>query len=151
NGSTQQFLSPLGMRITMYSRGSAGYDEEQEQTSTTGAFPQLAYGQRISFSTKLRLPRNFRNPGAFDYEAYLHGLGLSVIGSVDAAKIEILPGAVKSWPGSWRSAVRRSLLKHITSGGLWDRNDAALLSAMVIGNDSLILRIVRDELQETGV
>src|SRR6185312_12297055 len=67
------------------------------------------------------------------------------------AKIEILPGTVKSWPASWRSAVRHSLLKHITSGGLWDGNDAALLSAMVIGNDSLILRNVRDEFQETGV
>ena len=151
NVREQQFLAPIGMRVTIYSRSSTGYDEEQEQPSTAAALPQLAYGQRISFTTKLRLPRNFRNPGAFDYEGYLHGLGLSAIGSVDAAKIEILTGRVESWPASWRSAVRRSLLKHITAGGLWDRDDAALLSAMVIGNDSLLLRNVRDEFQETGV
>jgi competence protein ComEC len=151
NGREQQFLLPIGMRVTMYSRSSASYDEEQEQSSIAAPVPELAYGQRISFPTKLRLPRNFRNPGAFDYEGYLHGLGVSAIGSVDAAKIEILPGTVKSWPASWRSAVRRSLLKHITAGGLWDRDDAALLSAMVIGNDSLLLRNVRDEFQETGV
>lgn len=151
SGREQRFLAPIGMRVTMYSRSSAGSDEEQEQNSTTASLPELAYGQRISFATKLRLPRNFRNPGAFDYEGYLHGLGLSAFGSVDAAKIEILPGRVETWPASWRSAVRRSILKHITAGGLWDRNDAALLSAMVIGNDSLLVRNVRDEFQETGV
>jgi competence protein ComEC len=151
NGREQEFLAPIGLRVTMYSRSSAGYNEEQEQPSLAGGFPQLAYGRRISFASKLRLPRNFRNPGAFDYEGYLHGLGVSAIGSVDAAKIEILPGTVKNWPASWRSAVRRSVLKQITAGGLWSRDDAALLSAIVIGNDSLLLRNVRDEFQETGV
>ncbi|HKT51301.1 MAG TPA: DNA internalization-related competence protein ComEC/Rec2 [Candidatus Angelobacter sp.] len=151
NGREQQFLLPIGMRVTMYSRGSAGYDDEQEQPPTAAAIPELAYGQRISFATKLRLPRNFRNPGAFDYEGYLHGFGLSAIGSVDAAKIQILPGRVESWPAFWRSAVRRSVLSHIAAKGLWNREDAALLSAMVIGNDSLLLRNVRDEFQETGV
>lgn len=151
NGREQQFLAPIGMRATMYSRSSTGYDEEQEEPSTTAVLPQLAYGQRISFTTRLRLPRNFHNPGAFDYEGYLHGLGLSALASVDAAKIEILPGRVETWPASWRSAVRRSLLSQITAKALWDREDAALLSAMVIGNDSLLLRDVRDEFQETGV
>lgn len=151
NGREQQFSAQIGMRLTMYSRSSTGYDEEQEEPSATAVLPQLAFGQRISFTTKLRLPRNFHNPGAFDYEGYLHGLGLSALGSVDAAKIEILPGRIETWPASWRSAVRRSLLSHITAKGLWDREDAALLSAMVIGNDSLLLRNVRDEFQETGV
>jgi len=155
NGRQHQFLSPVGVRVTMYSRTSAARevrdDDEPDQPSVTVALPELAYGQRISFATKLRLPRNFHNPGAFDYEGYLHGLGLSAIGSVNAVKIELLPGTVGTWPGSWRSAVRRSLLKHITAGGLWNHEDAALLAAMVIGNDSLLLRNVRDEFQETGV
>src|SRR5437016_12754152 len=34
---------------------------------------------------------------------------------------------------------------------LWSREDAALFAAMIIGDDSLLLRNVREEFQETGV
>jgi Domain of unknown function (DUF4131) len=32
------------------------------------------YGERVRFPAKLRAPRNFRNPGAFDYRGYLADL-----------------------------------------------------------------------------
>src|ERR1017187_9106802 len=33
--------------------------------------PRLEYGQRVEFDAKLRRPRNYGNPGAFDYVRYL--------------------------------------------------------------------------------
>jgi competence protein ComEC len=37
-----------------------------------GAFPQrLEYGQRIEIEARIRPPRNFNNPGSFDYVSYL--------------------------------------------------------------------------------
>jgi competence protein ComEC len=146
------FPAPVGIRVTMYSRRPRIRDDDAQEQGDNGAkLPVLIYGERVAFTGKLRLPRNFRNPGAFDYEGYLHGLGLAALGSVDAAKIQVLPGRSGSWPGRWRNAVRRSILEHITSRGLWGREDSALLAAMVIGHDSLLLRDVRDEFQETGV
>lgn len=33
--------------------------------------PSLRYGQRVEVEARVRRPRNFRNPGSFDYAAYL--------------------------------------------------------------------------------
>ena len=99
----------------------------------------------------LRLPRNFRNPGAFDYESYLHGLGITTLASVRADKLEFLPGKSGNWLGFWRSRIRTSILQHVHNPKLWNEDDAALFAAMVVGDDSLLLRHVREEFQETGV
>ena len=110
---------------------------------------------QVRFTARLRPPRNFRNPGAFDYEGYLRGLGISVIASVDAQKVEMLPGKAGARMGFWRSRIRRSILAHINGSnqkaGLWSPQDAALFAAMIVGDDSLLLRGVREEFQETGV
>jgi competence protein ComEC len=97
------------------------------------------------------LPRSFRNPGAFDYEGYLRGLGITVQASAKAEDIEVLPGFKGSRAGFWRSRIRQSVIQHIHGSGLWMRDDAALFAAMVIGDDSLLLRGVREEFQKTGV
>jgi competence protein ComEC len=113
--------------------------------------PPLAYGDRVILSAKLRLPRNFRNPGAFDYEGYLHGIGVSVLGSVKAGDVEVLPGRSGSTLGLWRSRIRESILEHVRQKGLWSDDDAALFAAMIVGDDSMLLRNVREEFQQTGV
>ena len=53
----------LGLRLTVYA--PVRDDEDAEEGSI--AFPPLQYGQRVRFPTRLRLPRNFGNPGNFDY------------------------------------------------------------------------------------
>jgi len=137
---------PIGMRATLFTREyeDGGADEGTQ-------FPQLVYGQRVKFTARLRLPRNFHNPGAFDYEGYLHDLGISTLASVRAEDLQILPGLRGSRLGRWRSAVRRSILRHISDERLWSRGDAALFAAMIVGDDSLLMRNVREEFQETGV
>ena len=52
------------------------------------------YGERLRFPAKLRAPRNFRNPGAFDYRGYLAGNGIVVLASAKTATVEVLPGFV---------------------------------------------------------
>jgi predicted membrane metal-binding protein len=60
-----------GVRLSIYTPRSN--DESDEGSPLTHAAIPVAshYGQRLHFSTKLKRPRNFRNPGAFDYEGYL--------------------------------------------------------------------------------
>ncbi|MCX5821367.1 MAG: ComEC/Rec2 family competence protein, partial [Deltaproteobacteria bacterium] len=49
------------------------------------------YGDFIRFHTRLRIPRNFHNPGGFDYETYLRFRGILVRGFVkDAAGFVVL-------------------------------------------------------------
>jgi competence protein ComEC len=145
------FTLPVGIRATAFARNRTS--DLSEELPGTASFPQLAYGDRVRCIAKLRSPRNFRNPGAFDYEGYLRGLGITALGTVAADQIEILPGKSGSRLGFWRSRIRRSILAHVGGSvrGLWDGDDAALFAAMVVGDDSLLLRNVREEFQATGV
>jgi competence protein ComEC len=144
----QKFTRPIGIRATVFSRDVV---EEAQEDETPAAIPHMAYGARIRLTAKLRLPRNFRNPGAFDYEGYLHGLGMSALASVKSADIEVLPGTSGSRLGFWRSRIRNSILRHIHQSGLWSKEDASIFAAMIVGDDSLLLRDVREEFQQTGV
>src|SRR5215472_13887835 len=141
------FTQPVGIRATVLSRESSEDDPEPDDSQ----FPKLAYGDRVRLKAKLRFPRNFGNPGAFDYEGYLHGIGISVLASVKVEEIEVLPGTSGSRVGFWRSRIRHSILDHMRNQGLWQRQDAAIFNAMIIGEDSLLLRDVREEFQKTGV
>jgi competence protein ComEC len=144
----QKFTQPIGIRTTVFSRDAA---EETQEDDASAAIPHMAYGTRVRLTAKLRLPRNFRNPGAFDYEGYLHGLGISALASVKAEDINVLAGTSGSRLGFWRSRVRNSILRHIHQSGLWSKEDASIFAAMIVGDDSLLLRDVREEFQQTGV
>src|SRR6185312_10723423 len=144
----QKFVQPIGIRATVFSRDAV---EETLEDDAPAAIPHMAYGTRVRLAAKLRLPRNFHNPGAFDYEGYLHGLGISALASVKSADIEVLPGTSGSKLGFWRSRVRNSILRHIHQSGLWNKEDASIFAAMIVGDDSLLLRDVREEFQQTGV
>ncbi len=141
-----KFTVPFGIRVTAYSA-----DAEEGSGSDPADFQGLKYGDRVKLQAKLRLPRNFRNPGAFDYEGYLHGIGISALASAKAENIEILPGTSVSRLGFWRSRIRYSILEHMRDKGLWSREDASLFAAMIVGDDSMLLRNVREEFQKTGV
>jgi competence protein ComEC len=142
-----KFVQPVGIRATVFSREAAEDNPEDDALK----LPELAYGARVHLTARLRLPRNFRNPGAFDYEGYLSSHGISTLASVKAEDIEILPGASGSRLGFWRSRIRNSILEHIREQGLWGHEDAALFAAMIVGDDSLLPRNVREEFQQTGV
>ncbi|HMC32087.1 MAG TPA: ComEC/Rec2 family competence protein, partial [Candidatus Angelobacter sp.] len=142
-----KFARPFGIRATVFSREIS----EEDTGSDAPTLPRLIYGDRVKLKAKLRLPRNFRNPGAFDYEGYLRGIGISGLASVKAEEIEVLPGKLGSRFGFWRSRIRHSILEHMREKGLWSHDDAALFAAMIVGDDSLLLRNVREEFQKTGV
>ena len=143
-----KFTQPVGIRANVYVRQVPDGDLFDDDAA---GFPQLNYGDRIKLTAKLRPPRNFRNPEAFDYQGYLHALGITTLASVRADRIEALPGKVGTRLGFWRSRIRRSILQHLHDQKLWNDEDAALFAAMVVGDDSLLLRHVREEFQATGV
>lgn len=144
----KKFTQPVGIRASIFLKQPSADDDSDEAQP---GFPQVVYGNRVNLTGKLRQPRNFRNPEAFDYEGYLHGLGITTLASVRADRVEILQGSAGTKLGFWRSRIRRSILGHLHNSRLWRDEDAALFAAMVVGDDSLLLRHVREEFQETGV
>jgi competence protein ComEC len=110
--------------------------------------PALTYGTRLRIRAKLHPARNYRNPGAFDYEGYLRDNGVSVLGSAEATDIERLPGFSGSRIELWRTRVHASIVAKIHQ--LWPASQASLMDAMVLGEESFLRNATRTEYQRSG-
>ncbi len=106
------------------------------------------YGERIRLTAKLRRPRNFRNPGAFDYQGYLVDQGMCALGSAKAENVELLPGFSGTKLGDWRSRMHRAVVAKVHE--VWPEREAALIDAMVIGEAAFIDRDTRIDFQRSG-
>jgi competence protein ComEC len=118
------------------------------QPDSSSVFPQLRYGDRLRFAARLRRPRNYRNPGAFDLVGYLAGKGIVATASVRADRIERLAGFAGNPWELLRTRVHRSILQKIHQ--LWPPEQAALIDAMVIGDDAFIDGDTRADFQRSG-
>jgi len=141
-----------GVRLSIYSPRSndavPDKDSVADPTRATASMPAFHYGQRLHFSTKLKLPRNFRNPGAFDYQGYLADHGIAALASAKIENVELLPGFAGSRFGSWRSRLHRAVIAKVHE--LWPARQAALIDAMVIGEEAFIDRDTRTDFQRSG-
>src|SRR5258708_12663804 len=106
------------------------------------------YGERIRFFVKLRPPRNFRNPGAFDYEGYFVANGIAALGSAKIENVEVIPGFAGSRIEYYRTRIHRSIVAKVHQ--LWAPREAALIDAMVIGDEAFIDRDTRVDFQRSG-
>ena len=109
---------------------------------------RFGYGQRLRFPAKLYFPRNYGNPGGFDLCAYLSDHGIAASTPTKMENVEALPGFVGSRVELWRTRTHRSLIDKIHA--LWDPTDAALIDAMVIGEDAFLQRTTRTDFQKSG-
>jgi competence protein ComEC len=158
-----------GVRLTIYESverrtpspvsNSPGLDlpavDLTQSASGTGESPVstlglsgLTYGTRVRIRAKLHPARNYRNPGAFDYEGYLRDNGISVLGSAEAKDIERLPGFSGSRIELWRTRVHASIVAKIHQ--LWPASQASLMDAMVLGEESFLRNATRTEYQRSG-
>jgi competence protein ComEC len=156
-----------GIRLSLYERTSAATataalaaDDPTTNTAVQIAPPPgtpmpsppntnaLTYGTRVRIRAKLHPARNFRNPGAFDYEGYLRDNGISVLGSAQAADVEGLPGFSGSRIALWRARVHASIIAKIHQ--LWPASQATLMDAMVLGEESFLRNTTRAEFQRSG-
>ena len=61
-------------------------------TKPDESLPSLHYGQTIELDARVRKPRNFGNPGAFDYAHFLARQEIYWTASSAANTVRILPG-----------------------------------------------------------
>ncbi len=133
-----------GIRLSVYSKKLSEYPDQPEQSSVR----DFHYGQRLRFTGKLSPPRNFGNPGAFDYRGYLADHGIEVLGSTRESEVEVLAGFRGSKLQAWRNRVRNSILSKVHA--LWPEQEAALIDAMVIGEDAFIEPETKVDFQRSG-
>jgi competence protein ComEC len=152
---TEEIVSENGARIPAHSGVRLGIyaARPSELVAETSFAPPAAlrifrYGERIQLPVKLKLPRNFRNPGAFDYEGYLSGKGIAALASAKAEDVQLLPGFAGNRFELWRTRVHSSIVAK--AHALWPPAQAALIDAMIIGEAAFIDRDTRVDFQRSG-
>jgi competence protein ComEC len=106
----------------------------------------MRYGYRIRLQAKLYQPRNFLNPGSFDYAGYLRRLGVLVTGYArDGSQVEVLSteggNPLLRWFDRWRQGIEAFLDEHTSLPG------RGFLKALLIGERGEI----SDEVNEAFV
>jgi competence protein ComEC len=130
-----------GIRLSLY-------DAKLKSDVSPSSMRIFRYGERIRVLAKLRIPRNFRNLGAFDYQAYLADRGIAALGSAKIENIELLRGFAGNRVERWRSQMRRSVIAKVHE--IWPEREAALIDAMIIGEEAFIDRDTRVDFQRSG-
>jgi competence protein ComEC len=141
----ETFADSTGLRVNVYQQQ---LKSELDGEAGTAPVRMFTYGERLRFPAKISPPRNYGNPGAFDYRGYLLENGIVALASTKAASVEVLPGFVGSRAELWRSRIHRSIIDEVHA--LWPPRQAALMDAMVIGEDAFINRPVRADFQRSG-
>lgn len=168
---TEKLPIRAGVRLTIYDRADSAEAHAAEHSSgedsdvvtipswrgagatgigATGGVPllPLTYGTRFRLRAKLHPPRNFRNPGAFDYEGYLRDNGIALLGSARVETVERLPGFAGNRIELWRTRIHASMVAKIHE--LWPARQAALMDAVVLGEEAFLRSGTRVEFQRSG-
>ncbi len=136
-----------GLRATHYSFGQDSDRNTEDDSSSVAA---LHAGDRAELTAKARVPRNFKDPGAFDFRAQLARQGIVLTASLRSLQLLHKLPAV---PLTIRSRLARM------RGRLLDRVDlifgpvssqAAVLRAMLLGDRSFVDNEISDNFRKTS-
>ncbi len=107
------------------------------------------YGERLRADTTLRAPRNFENPGSFDWVGQLARRAVRVSGSVwEGARVVRLPGrahGLRARLERWRARL------DVAIAGAVPPPEGAVLQALVVGDEGGIDADLRDAFTRAGV
>jgi competence protein ComEC len=110
--------------------------------------PDLRYGRRFEVEGKLRIPRNFGNPDAFDYRTFL--ARQDIYWTLSAITLKPLDGNCGNKFDAAISALRGGALERIASLYHGDRYDTAMADAILLGENSGMERVWTDDYRSTG-
>jgi competence protein ComEC len=97
------------------------------QVTLYGETAAVGEGQRVAVDLKLSRPRGFKNPGAFDYPAFLRREGILLVGSGRAESLVPLTPDEPPWP------VRVKRWAVATIGAHLPETSAGLLAGLILG------------------
>ncbi|HYO84573.1 MAG TPA: ComEC/Rec2 family competence protein, partial [Bryobacteraceae bacterium] len=113
--------------------------------------PHLSYGSQVEVEARIRVPRNFGNPGAFDYVGFLRRHEVYWTASARGAeKIRILPGRCGSVVGQVAANIRELVAERVAVLFSPDWKEARLLPALLIGTNGTSDRSSTEDFRRTG-
>lgn len=138
----QQFLLELEpgarARVTLYLR------EGEEM-------PRLHYGERIDVAGKVRMPRNFGNPGSFDVTGWLARQQIYwTVSASPAAAVTPLPGRCGTRVEGALFALRQACLERLDQLYPGDPWAAAMMKATLIGDSTSLEKVWTENFRRTG-
>ncbi len=113
--------------------------------------PKLHFGDQVQISKiRLKRPRNFKNPGQFDYRRYLNSRGISLIGSVSK------PGQIEKvgeFLPNFFMATRQRIIEFITNSvqKVLPSREFGLLIAMTLGEKGFLEKDIKENFIKTGL
>jgi competence protein ComEC len=111
----------------------------------------LHYGQRVEIEARIRPPRNFRNPGAFDYAGYLARQKIFWTASMSrGSSPKILSGRCGN--ALWGAIVnlRERSIERLDRLYAGNEYATALMEAVLLGETSKLERVWTENFRRTG-
>jgi competence protein ComEC len=141
SGDRERFVVELEpgarMQVTAYAR--------EDQTP-----PSLRYGQRMEFEARVRRPRNFGNPGSFDYARYLARRDIYWTASTSAAGLKVLPGSCGSRFQAAVMGLRSAALERLAKLYSGKPYETGMMQAVLIGETYQVQRVWTEQWRNTG-
>ena len=119
-------------------------------TKNDEPLPPLRYGQKIELDARVRKPRNFGNPGAFDYASYLARQDIYWTASGAANTVRVLPGQCGSLFQKTVMDLRAGALQRIERLYHGDQYQTGFMQAILIGQNFQMQRIWTEDYRSTG-
>jgi competence protein ComEC len=119
-------------------------------TKDNQALPPLHYGQNVELDGRVRKPRNFGNPGAFDYEHYLARKEVYWTASGAADSLHVLPGRCGSRFQKAVMDLRAAALDRIARLYQGSEYDTGIMQAILIGQNYQLQRVWTEDYRSTG-
>ena len=112
----------------------------------------LRPGERLEVTARIGPPRNFRNPGAFDYAAYLKAAGIDLVGSVKSwRQVRVVPGRREPIYGVLPGARQAIVAALARAGGEGNASTVSFLSALLVGERQDLPPGLEEKLLGAGV
>jgi len=141
SGERERFLLELErharVQVTLYAKP----DE---------ALPALAYGRNIELDARVRSPRNYENPGAFDYRHYLARHDIYWTASGAARTVRVLPGRCGSPFQKAVMDLRSAVMARIDRLYGRDPYQAAMMQAVLLGQQFQMQKVWTGDYRSTG-
>ena len=141
SGDRERFVLELepGARaqVTLYAR-------ENE------VLPALRYGQNVELDARVRVPRSFGNPGAFDYARYLSRRDVYWTASGAAGGVRILPGSCGSPIQKALMDLRSAALGRLETLYRGNSYQTGMMQAILIGQSFQLQKVWTEDYRSTG-
>jgi len=141
SGERERFLLELApqarAQVTLYTK-----DGE--------SLPPLRYGQNIEVDARVRKPRNYGNPGDFDFEHFLARQNIYWTASGAAGTVRILGGHCGSPVVKAAMDLRAAVMRRTEQLYHGDDYLSGMMQAMLMGQNFQLQRIWTEEYRNTG-